>query len=112
LSSVLQNENKAWSGFYRYLNRRKGKTENIPTIKDLNGGHISDPIGKANSLNIYYASVFACERDIPEINSAYSGKALTTIICSIRRRLPMIRRSKSVGPDCIPREILKMGGKP
>jgi hypothetical protein len=25
LSSALQNENKAWSGFYRYVNRRKGK---------------------------------------------------------------------------------------
>jgi hypothetical protein len=68
LSSVLQNESKAWSGFYRYVNRRKGNRENIPRTKDGNGGHISDPIGKVNSLNSYYASVFACERNIPEIN--------------------------------------------
>jgi hypothetical protein len=69
LSSELQNENKAWSGFYRYVNRIKGNRENIPTAKDRNGGQISDPIGEANSLNSYYASVFACERDIPEIDS-------------------------------------------
>jgi hypothetical protein len=26
-------------------------------IKDSNGGHITDPVGKANNLNNYYASV-------------------------------------------------------
>jgi hypothetical protein len=68
LNSVLQNESKAWSGLHRYVNRRKRNKGNIPTIKDCKGGHISDPVGKANSLNSYRASVFACERDIPEIN--------------------------------------------
>jgi hypothetical protein len=38
LSSVLQNESKSWSEFYRYVNRSKGNRENIPAIKDCNGG--------------------------------------------------------------------------
>jgi hypothetical protein len=54
-------------------------------------------------------SVFVYERVIPEINSTYSGKPFTITINSIRRRLAMIWRNKSVGPDCIHGEILKMG---
>jgi hypothetical protein len=77
-------------------------------IKVCNGGHISDRVGKANSLNSYYSSVFTCERNIPEINSTSSDKPFTFIISSIRRRLAMIGRNKSVGPDFIPGEILKM----
>jgi hypothetical protein len=34
LRSVLQNEGKSWSEFYRFVNRRKGNRENIPAIKD------------------------------------------------------------------------------
>jgi hypothetical protein len=48
LSSVLKNEAKSWSEFYRFVNRRKGNRENIPTIKDCNGRLISDPVDKAN----------------------------------------------------------------
>jgi hypothetical protein len=66
LSSVLQNEGKSWSVFYRYVNGRKGNRENIPVIKDCNGGLITDPVDKANHLNNYYASLFSCERDIPD----------------------------------------------
>ena len=38
LSSVLQNEGKSWSEFYRFVNRRKGNRESIPAIKDLTEG--------------------------------------------------------------------------
>ena len=38
LSSVLQNEGKSGSEFYRFVNRRKGNRENIQAIKDCNGG--------------------------------------------------------------------------
>jgi hypothetical protein len=61
-----------------------------------------DPIGKANNLNRYYASIFSCKQDIPEIDSAYSDKPFTIKISIIRKRLAMIGRNKSVGPDCIP----------
>jgi hypothetical protein len=33
LSAVLQNESKSWSEVYRYVNRREGYSENIPTMK-------------------------------------------------------------------------------
>jgi len=73
LSAVLQNEGKSWSEFYRFVNRRKGNRESIPAIKDCKGGLITDPAGKANNLNKYYASVYSCERVIPDINSTHSG---------------------------------------
>jgi len=37
LKSVLSKEGKCWSEFYKYVKRRKGNGENIPTIKDSNG---------------------------------------------------------------------------
>ena len=111
LSSVLQNEGKSWSEFYRYINRRKGNRENIPALKDCNGGLVTGPVAKANNLNNYYASVFSCERDIPDIISTRSDKPFTIKISIIRKRLAMIGGNKSVGPDGIPEVILKMGGE-
>jgi len=111
LSLVFQNEGKFWSDFYRFVNRRKGNRKNISTIKDFNGGLITDPVDKANNLNNYYASVFSCERDIPYINSTHSDKPFTVTISIIRKRLAMIGRNKSVGPNGTPGTILKMGGK-
>jgi hypothetical protein len=55
LSSVLQNERKSWTEFYRFVKMRKENRENIPAIKDCNGGLITDPVDKANNLNNYYA---------------------------------------------------------
>ena len=107
--SVLQNECKSWSEFCRVVNRRKGNRKNIPAIKVCNGGLITDPVDKANNFNNYYASVFRCKRDIPDINSTRSDKPFTIKISIIRKRLAMIGRNKSVGPDGIPGAILKMG---
>jgi hypothetical protein len=111
LGAILQNESKSWSEFYRYVNRRKGYSESIPTIKDGNGGHITDHVGTANNLNNYYASDFSSEREFPETNSTYSEKLFTIKTSIIKKRLAMIGRRKSVGPACIPDKILKMGGK-
>ena len=102
LSSLLQNECKSRSEFYRFVNRHKGNGENIPTIKDCNGGFITDPADKANNLNNYYASVFSCEWDILDINSTHSDKSFTTKISIIRKQLTKIERNTSVGPDGIP----------
>jgi cell shape-determining protein MreC len=77
LSSVLKNEGKSWSEFCRFVNRRKGNKESIPAMKDCNGGLITDPVDKTNNLNNYYASVFSCERDIPDINLTHSDKTFT-----------------------------------
>ena len=98
LSSVLQNEGKSWSEFYRFVNRCKGTTENIPATKNCNGGlitgngrsitgnggPITDPVIKANILSNYYASVFNCERNISDINSTHSDKLFTIKISIIR----------------------------
>jgi len=111
LSSQLGSEGKSWSEFYRFVNGRKGNKENIPAIKDCNGGLIIDPVDKANNLNNYYASVFSCERDIPDINSTHLDKPFTIKINIIRKRLAIIGRNKSVGPDGILGTILKMGGE-
>jgi hypothetical protein len=55
--------------------------------------------------------VFNCERDIPDIISTHLDKIFTIKTGIIRKRLAMIGRNKSVGPDGIPGAILKMGGK-
>ena len=44
LNFILQNEGKSWSEFYRFVNRRKGNRENVPLLKDGNGGLITDPV--------------------------------------------------------------------
>jgi hypothetical protein len=78
-------------------------------MKDCNGRQITDPVNKANNLNNNYVSVFSCERDIPVINSTHSDKPFNIKIDIIRKRLAMIGRNKSVGPDGIPGAILKIG---
>jgi hypothetical protein len=67
LRSILNNEDKCWPEFYKYVKRRKGYRENIPAIKDCSGRPIIDPIEKANSLNYYYSSVFSSEGNIQHI---------------------------------------------
>jgi len=68
LRSVLQNEGSSWTEFYKYVKRRKGNRESIPAIKDLIGRLVTDPVGKANSLKSYNASLFSCERNNPKFN--------------------------------------------
>ena len=75
------------------------------------GGLIIDPVDMAKHINNYYASVFSCEQNIPDINSTYSDKPWNIKISIFRKRLAMIGRNKSVGPDDIPGAILKMGGE-
>ena len=112
LRSVLQNEGRCWSGFYNYVKHCKGKRENIPAIKDHNGKLITDPLEKATSLNFYYASLFSCESNNPQIQLIHSGKPFTNSINIITKRLSSIGRKKSFGPGGIPGEILKkLGGE-
>ena len=62
------------SEFYKYVKRQKENREIFPVIKDHNGTIITDITVKAVILNSYYASVFCCNRNIPEIKLAKSGK--------------------------------------
>jgi len=81
--------------------------EKIPAIQDHNG----NPLEKANSLNCYYASLFSCESNNPQIQSTQSGKPFTISINIIRKLSSEIGRKKPVGPVGIPGEILKLGGE-
>jgi hypothetical protein len=104
-------QGNCWSEFYKYVKRRKGNREIIRAIKDHNGRIITDTTEKANILNSYYASVFSCDRNTPEIKLANSGESFIINTKVIRKRLAKVGRNKSVGPDGFPGEILKLGGE-
>ena len=53
--------------------------------------------------------LFCCERNNSQIQSTQSGKPFTISINILRKRLSAIGRKKSVGPDGIPGEMLKLG---
>ena len=109
LNTILSKEGKCWSDFYKYVKRRKGNRENIPAIKDGSGRIITDPTEKANSLNFYYSTIFSREESIPQIQEVNKNNPFTIDIKTIRRRIRTIGKNKSVGPDRVPGELLKMG---
>ena len=94
-----------------YVKRRKGNRGNITMIRGSNGGHITHTVEKVNNLNNSYASVFCYDRDIAEMKSSHVYEPFTIKSSIIRERLAMIRINKSVGPNDIPGDILKMGGE-
>jgi len=111
LKSILSKECKCWSDFYKYVKRRKGNKENISAIKDCNRRIITDAIEKANTFNSYYSTVFSSEGNILHIQSENTGDPFTTDIKTIRRRIKTIGENKSVEPDRVSGEILKLGGE-
>jgi hypothetical protein len=111
LNSILSKEGKCWSDFYKYVKRRKGNRENIPAINDGGGRIITDPAEKANLLNFYYSTIFSREDSIPQIQEVNKTKPFVMDIKTIRRRIRAIGKNKSVGPDRVPGEIIKMGGE-
>lgn len=111
--TILSNEGKCWADFYKYVKRRKGSRENIPAIKESSGRIITDPTEKANSLNFYYSTIFSREEGVPQLQGENDKNNPFKIdIKTLRRRIRAIKKNKSVGPDRVPGEILKMGGKP
>ena len=93
------------------MKRRKENREIILAIKYHNGTIITDSTGKVNILISYSASVFCCHHNIPNIQLANSGETFIINTKSIRKGLAKIGRNKSVGPDGVPGEILKLGGE-
>ena len=94
-----------------YVKRRKGNRESTTAIEDQNGKLVTDPIEKANSLNSCYASLLSCESNNPQNQSTESGKPFTISINIIMKRLSAMGKKKSVGPDGVPGEILKLRGE-
>jgi hypothetical protein len=111
LKLILSKEGKYWSDFYKYVKRRKENRENISSIKDCNGQIITDSKEKANTLNFYYSSVFSSEGSIPNIQGEISSEPFTIDSKIIRKRIAEIGKKKSLGPDCVSGEILKVGGE-
>jgi len=71
-----------------------------------------DAIEKANTFNSYYSTVFSSEGSILHIQGENTGDPFTTDIKKIRRRIKAIGKNKSVGPDRVCGEILKLGVEP
>jgi len=111
LKSILSKEGKCWSEFYKYVKRGKGNRENILAIKDCNGRIITGSIEKANFLNFYHSSLFSSEDNIPNIQDKTSSETFTIDTKIIRKRTAAIGKNKSVGPDSVSGEILKLGGE-
>ena len=74
-----------------------------------NGRFITDPTGKANELNYYYSTIFSGEDSIQHIQEINSANQFTIDIKTFSRRIRAVGKNKSVGPDNIPGEIIKMG---
>jgi hypothetical protein len=108
LRSIVKNEGKCWTEFWKYVKRRNGNGENIPAIKDGNGWLITGWTEKANSLNFYYSTVFSCEHSIPQVQCANSGEPFAISSKIIRKRLAAIGKIKSIGPHSVSGEILKL----
>jgi hypothetical protein len=62
LRSILRNEGKCWTEFYRYVETRKCKGEDVAAIKGGDGRLITDCTQKANSLHSCYSLIFCSER--------------------------------------------------
>ena len=100
--SVQRNEGNYCSEFYKYVKGRKGNREITTAIKDHNVTIIT-----ANVLNSYYASLFCCDHG-NKISQPGENFIINTKV--IRKRLAKLWRNKSVGPDEVPGEILKLDG--
>ena len=89
LHKILQNEGKCWAEFYRYARRRKSNKVNIPGLKGINGGIITDPLEKANILNSYCVSVFSRKNDHQQRTAMNSECREVLSVCSktLRNRL-------------------------
>jgi hypothetical protein len=89
----------------------KDNREDIVAIKGANGRLITDSIAKVNSPLFCYSLIFSCERDIAQIQCAYSYEPFAISTKIIRRMIAAIDKNKSVGPDKVPNQILILGGK-
>jgi hypothetical protein len=111
LKTILRKGGNCWSDFYKYVKRRKGSRDNIPSIKDSNGRIITDATEKANTFNTYYSTVFSSQDNTLHTKSRNTGEPFTTDRKIIRRRVKAIGKNKSVGPDRVSGDILRLGGE-
>jgi hypothetical protein len=81
--------------------------------KNIIFGLITPSIEKANTLNSYYPSIFRCEPSIPKthIYPPNSDEPFAVTTKRVRKWLAAIGKSKSIGPDGVYGESLKLAGE-
>ncbi len=67
LKNILDGKGNNWTGFYKYVRRRKGNKEDIPVIRENGNTLITDNRAKADAFNKYFSSVFKNSTDHPFI---------------------------------------------
>jgi hypothetical protein len=85
--------------------------ENVPAIKDSNGLIITDATEKASTFPSYYSTVLSNEDNIIHIQGGNTGEPFTIDVKIIRRKIKAIGKNKSVAPDRVSGETLKLGGE-
>lgn len=109
LATILADENKSWKNFFKYVRRRKGNREEIPSLKDSSNNLVVDQKQKANIFNRYFASVYRDKRE--GVVNECDGESFVLNPGALRKRIAKIGFNKSTGPDEISGEILKLGGE-
>ena len=93
----------------KFVIRRKGNNVTILAIKDHKGTIITDSTDKANVLISYYSSVVCSDYNIPKRHLANSGETFIITTKIIRKILLKVGRKKTVRPDGVSDQILKLG---
>ena len=98
---------------YNYINCQKTCKESIRSLVDQNGHRVNDGLGKANLLNIQFASVFneINQSIIPTLPERKTVKCVLNIqlfsVDNIDKALRKINQHKSAGTDGIHQYVLK-----
>uniref|UniRef100_A0A8C0A0D2 Reverse transcriptase domain-containing protein n=1 Tax=Anas zonorhyncha TaxID=75864 RepID=A0A8C0A0D2_9AVES len=109
--AVSVRENK--KGFFRYVNGKRRTKEYIGPLLDREGLLTDDDIGKAETLNAFFASVFNADDGLrdpgcPELEDRDGGDdKLPTDPERVRDLLLHLDPYKSMGPDGIHPRVLK-----
>ncbi len=95
--------------FFKYVRRRKGNREEIPSLRNGSNNLVVDEKQKVNIFNQFFASVYTGKRKI--VVNECEGEHFVLNPSALRKRIAKIGNNKSTGPDGISGEILKLGGE-
>ena len=103
---------------YNYINCQKTCKESIRSLVDQNGHRVNDGLGKANLLNIQFASVFneINQSIIPTLPERTNVKCVLNMqlfsVDNIDKALRKINQHKSAGTDGIRQELCEWAKLP
>ena len=111
LNKLFKGEQNGWGEFYKYVKRRRKDDYSSPPLKNDFNQFIVQDREKAEKLNSYYATVFGRRAIIPNLVSVENTGQFSIKPRDIRRRISKLKTRKSVGPDGIAGDMLKLGGE-